>query len=225
MAGVSLFVLTGTLSLFFGIDRLLHPEPLSHLGLAFAALIVGLTTNTYAFLLSLRRLRGSHTGPRFWHRLRHSSLVETKATLILDVLGALASVFALLALTLYALTGQSMFDGIGSVLVGLTTAVLAIALIMSVKDLLVGRSATSEIEERIRQAALEIKGVKKVLDLRTMYLGSEQLLVNIEVHMAGGLETQQLERLIDQIKHHISVRVPIVSHIQVELETPDIISP
>jgi cation diffusion facilitator family transporter len=225
MAGVSLFVLTGTLSLYFGINRLLHPEPISHLGLAFAALIIGLATNTYAFTLSLRRLRGTHTGPRFWHRLRHSSLVETKATLILDVLGALASIFALLALATYGLTGNSQFDGLGSVLIGITTAILALALIMSVKDLLVGRSATSEIEDRIRAAALDIKGVKKVLDLRTMYLGSEQLLVNIEVHMEGGLETQQIERLIDQIKHHITVRVPLVSHIQVELETPDIISP
>jgi cation diffusion facilitator family transporter len=225
MAGVSLFVITGTLSLYFGIQRLMHPEEIEYLWLAFVATIIGFTTNSYALSLSVRRLRGAHTGPRFWHRLRHSSLIETKATLILDLLGTLASVFALIALTLYGVTGNSGFDGLGSIVIGLTTAILAIALIMSVKDLLVGRSATGEIEDRIRRAALEIDHVQKVLDLRTMYLGSEQLLVNIEVHMEGGLETQQIEKLIDQIKHHITKKVPIVSHIQVELETPEIISP
>jgi cation diffusion facilitator family transporter len=225
MAGVSLFVITGTLSLYFGIQRMLHHETIQYLWLAYVATFIGLATNSYALSLSLRRLRGAHTGPRFWYRLRHSSLVETKATLILDLLGTIASVLALTALTLYGSTGNSSFDGLGSVVIGITTAILAVALIMSVKDLLVGRSATSEIEERIRRTALEIASVKKVLDLRTMYLGSEQLLVNIEVHMQGGLETQQIEKLIDQIKHRIIQKVPIVSHIQVELETPDIISP
>jgi divalent metal cation (Fe/Co/Zn/Cd) transporter len=58
-----------------------------------------------------------------------------------------------------------------------------------------------------------------------MYLGSEQLLVNIEVHMQGGLETQEIEQLIDEVKRHIKRRAPIVGHIQVELETPIIREP
>jgi len=98
-------------------------------------------------------------------------------------------------------------------------------LISSVKDLLVGRSATSDIEDRIRQAALEVEGVKRVLDLRTMYLGSERLLVNLEVYMEGGLETRQIEGLIDEIKRRVKKRAPIVHHIQVELETPVIREP
>ena len=118
--------------------------------------------------------------------------------------------------------GNASFDGIGSVGIGIATAVLAVVLISSVKDLLVGRSATSDIEDRIREAALEVDEVQRVLDLRTMYLGSERLLVNLEVHMQGGLETRQIEILIDEIKHRVKKRAPIVSHIQVELETPTI---
>ena len=54
-----------------------------------------------------------------------------------------------------------------------------------------------------------------------MYVGSAQLLANIDVHMKSGLTTDELEALIDQIKARIHERVPLVSHTQVELETPN----
>jgi divalent metal cation (Fe/Co/Zn/Cd) transporter len=182
MGGVVMFVLTATLSIWFGVQRFLHPHPITHIWLAGFALVLGLVTNLYAFSLSLRRLRGAHVGPSMWHRFRHSSLVETKTTLVLDMLGTIASVFGLMALGLYVITGRAEFDGLGSIMIGVATAVLAAMLISSVKDLLVGRSATNDIEVRIREAALEISEVQRVLDLRTMYLGSERLLVNLEVH-------------------------------------------
>jgi cation diffusion facilitator family transporter len=225
MAGMAMLVLTATLSVWFGIQRMLKPEPITHVWLAYLALGIGLTTNGYALSLSIRRLHGAHVGPNMWHRFRHSSLIETKATLVLDLLGVVASVFGLIALLAYHFTGTSIFDGLGSVMIGLATAVLSTMLIGAVKDLLVGHSATSDIEELIRKAALEVDGVERVLDLRTMYLGSERLLVNIEVHMRGGLETREIEGLIDDVKRRIKRRAPIVSHIQVELETPVIREP
>jgi cation diffusion facilitator family transporter len=220
-----MFILTATLSFWFGLQRVWHPEPIRDLWLAFIALALGLATNGYALNLSIKRLRGVHVGASVWLHFRHSSLIETKTTLVLDLLGSVAAIFGLVAMIMYSITGNARFDGIGSMAIGLATAVLAVMLISSVKDLLVGRSATTDIEDRIREAALEVTGVKRVLDLRTMYLGSERLLVNLEVYMEGGLETRQIEELIDQIKHKVKLRAPIVSHIQVELETPIIREP
>lgn len=225
MASLAMLVLTATLSVWFGIQRVLHPQHISHLWLAYFTLSIGFVTNFYAFNLSLRRLRGAHNGPKMWERFRHSSLVETKTTLVLDLLGTTASLTGLVAITAYALTGNSAFDGIGSIIIGFATAILAARLIGAVKDLLVGRSATNDIEAMIKKAALEIDGVEAVLDLRTMYLGSERLLVNLEVYMRGGLETREIEHLIDETKRHIKRRVPIVHHIQIELETPTIREP
>ncbi|HVQ43932.1 MAG TPA: cation diffusion facilitator family transporter [Candidatus Saccharimonadia bacterium] len=225
MAGVTMFILTATLSVIFGVQRLIHPQEIQEVWLTYLALGIGLASNGYALSLSIRRLRGAHVGPSAWQRFRHSSLIETKATLVLDFLGSASAVFGLAAIGLYQITGNARFDGIGSVTIGLATAVLAIILISSVKDLLVGRSATSDIEDRIRDAVMEVDEVQRVLDLRTMYLGSERLLVNVEVHMAGGLETRQIEGIIDEIKARVRRRAPIVSHIQVELETPVIREP
>lgn len=225
MSGMVMLVITATLSIWFGLERILHPQPLQHIWLAYITLAIGFMTNSYAFRLSLNRLRGASASPGIWRRFRHSTLVETKTTFILDLLGTVASLAGLAAIVAYSLTGYSAFDGVGSVAIGLATAVLAAMLISAVKDLLVGRSATSDIETMIRKAAMEIDGVEQVLDLRTMYLGSERLLVNLEVYLQGGLETRQIEQLIDEIKRHIKRRVPIVHHIQVELETPTIREP
>ena len=225
MAGVAMFMLTATLSALFGIERIIHPEMIHNTWLTYVALVIGLATNGYALSLSLSRLHGAHVGPRLWQHFRHSSMVETKATLVLDLLGSISAIFGLTAIGLYQITGIDQFDGVGALAIGVATAVLAVMLISSVKDLLVGRSATTDIENRIRKAVLEVKEVQKVLDLRTMYVGSERLLVNLEVHMQGGLETRQIEELIDEIKRRVKRRAPIVSHIQVELETPSIREP
>jgi cation diffusion facilitator family transporter len=225
IAGVAMFMLTATLAVLFGVDRALHPRRVNGVWLTYLALGVGIATNGYALNLSVLRLRGKHVGLYAWQHFRHSSLIETKATLVLDLLGTVSAIVGLIAIALYQVTGNARFDGAGSIIIGFATAILAVVLISSVKDLLVGRSATSDIEDRIRAAALEIPEVNRVLDLRTMYLGSERLLVNLEVHMAGGLETRQLEQLIDEIKRRVKRRAPIVSHIQVELETPSIREP
>lgn len=60
-----------------------------------------------------------------------------------------------------------------------------------------------------------------MLDLRTMYLGSERLLVILEVHIEDHRDTDEIEQITDEIKQIVSSLVPIVEHIQVEIETPD----
>ena len=86
---------------------------------------------------------------------------------------------------------------------------------------MVGRSASAETEAKIRDAALTVPEVDKVLDLKTLHVGSEKLLVNLEVNMDNDLNTDELEKLMDKVKESIQAQVPSVKYIQVELETPD----
>lgn len=64
-------------------------------------------------------------------------------------------------------------------------------------------------------------GVEAVLDFRTMYLGSAKLLVILEVHVADGFDTDQIEHITDTVKAAVHKAEPLVHHIQVEVETPD----
>jgi cation diffusion facilitator family transporter len=220
MSGVSMLILTAGLSIYIGIDRLIRPLPIDNVFSAYVVLGIGLVTNSYALSLSLRRLHARHFSSGFWESLRHPGLIETKATLILDTLGAVASLLGLLALLAYGITGQGLYDALGAILVGLLSGVLAIFLIIEAKDLLVGRGAKAPLADRIMDVALSVPGVEAILDFKTMYLGSEELLVNMEVHVADEMVTDEIEELMDRIKQKVKRAVPVVRHIQVEVETP-----
>jgi divalent metal cation (Fe/Co/Zn/Cd) transporter len=204
------------------LKRFLNPEPIHSVGLAYVVLAIAFATNLYAFSLSMRRLGVSSRGGirAALRRIRSSTLIETKATAILDSMGATASLLGLLSLIVYGLTGNPRFDGVGAMIVGLCCGAFALLLILEVKKFIVGRSAAPEVEERIRVSAQGIKGVHGVLDLRTMQMGSEKVMVNMEVHIDHRLTTPEIELLMDDLKDAVKNDVPEVQHIQVEVETP-----
>lgn len=220
IAGIIMFLGTGGLSLFFGIQQVVSPDPVENLPIAFIMLIFGFSTNFYAFRLSVRRLREAGSG-KWWRELRHSSVVETKATLLIDGLGTTAGLLGLVALSIYGATGNAIFDGFGSIAIGICMMLGAAILVRDVRDLMVGRAVEPQVATDIIESASRVKGVEGVLDLRTMYLGSAKLLVILEVHLRDELSTNQIEEIIDVVKHTIKKEVPLVHHVQVEVETPE----
>lgn len=219
VSALLMFGITASLSFYLGLQRFQHPKPIQSIGLAFGVLGITLLTNGYAFFISLRRLLKDRKILRVVEIFYRSSLVETKTTFILDLMGSLASLLGILALLVYALTGDYRFDGLGAMVIGIVLAIFSYFLILGIRDLMVGKSASLETEERIKEATKKIKEVSDVLDLKTMHIGSEKLLVNMEVNLESGITTREIERIIDKIKARVEKEVPSVKHIQVELET------
>ena len=221
LSALVMFGITATFSIYLGWQRFLNPEEVHSLPLTFAVLIITLVTNGYAFLLSWKRLLRRRSVKRIVEIFYKSSLVETKTTFILDLMGAAASALGIISLGVYAITGDYRFDGIGAMLIGFVIAICAVFLVLGIRDLLIGQSASPEIENKIREAILDFPEVKKVLDLKTLHIGIERLLVNVEVYLTGEMRIIDIEKLMDDIKAHVQKLVPSVKHIQVELETPD----
>jgi cation diffusion facilitator family transporter len=221
LAALIMFGVTSSVSIYIGWERFLHPHPVKNVFLAQLVLLIALGTNGYACYLSYKRLLKKRHWKQIIRIFYRSSLVETKTTFILDLMGSVASLVGTLALLIYVITGDIRFDGIGAIIIGIVLAILAFLLLMGIRDLLVGRSASAETENKIREAALTVPEVDKVLDLKTLHVGSEKLLVNLEVNMDNDLNTDELEKLMDKVKESIQAQVPSVKYIQVELETPD----
>ncbi len=220
ISAVIMMTLTASMSIYIGIDHYRHPHVIEHFPLAIAALIIALCTNGYAVSLSLRRLLNGASITKIFKLFLNSNSVATKNALILDLMGSSSALFGLCSLGLYHVTGELRFDAIGAIVIGCTTAILAFILIIGVKDFLIGKRGSPEIERQVKKIALATPEVIDVLDLRTMQVGADRLLVNMEVHMANKLTTDQLELLIDKIKKDIQDAIPSIQHIQVELERP-----
>ncbi len=222
IAGIIMFAGTGSASVFVGYEQFIRPTRIENVWMALGMLIIGFSTNCYSFRLSLRRLKqhSHHSGGILRHFLS-SSIVETKATFIIDFLGTASAVIGFVSLLVAVLTGNERFDGVGSILIGLSMMVSAFLLMRDVRDLIIGRAVDAVTSDKIIAAAKSVHGVNDVLDLRTMYLGSERLLVILEVHIEDDRSTDEIERITDQIKATVSRFVPMVEHIQVEIETPE----
>lgn len=219
IAALAMFGITATISFYFGFQRFTHPEEIHNIGLAVLVLLITFATNGYSFILSFKRLLRNRSFKNIAKIFYRSSLVETKTTFILDLMGASASLLGFGALGFYFLTGDRRFDGLGAMIIAVFLAIFSVFLILGIKDMLVGRSASSETEMKIRTAVLKVPEVRRITDMKTLHLGHEKLLVSLEVSMEGNLKTKELEGLIDKIEKRIREVVPTAKYVLVELES------
>ena len=215
------FVVTASISLYQGARRVLEPTSIDNTQLAFLILGVGLLSNGFSFSLGLMRMKSRAGKGGLLNMLLNSSLVETKMSMLVDLMGTLSASLGLLAIGLFTLTDDSRFDGLGAVAIGTLTAIGALFVINDLRSLIVGRSPSQYTVQRIRRAALRVKDVNEILELHAMLVGSGEVFVIIEVHFADDLTTDQIEKRADQIKASIQKDVSSVIRVQVEPETPD----
>jgi cation diffusion facilitator family transporter len=222
ISAMFMFFGTGLLSVYFGYRQFTHPEVVHNDWLALGVLVIVLLTNGYAFWLSFRRLnQDKHSRLPWWRKIIHSSMIETKTTFIIDLLGTTAAAVGLISIGMYALTRNAQFDGIGGMVIGVGMMIGSLLLIYDVKGLIVGRSIPNRQAKLLIRRVEKIDGVEDVLDLRSMYIGSTRLLIVIEVHLHEKLRTDQIEQLSDHIKLVTKKAVPHAAIVQVEVETPD----
>src|SRR5687767_11707557 len=155
ISAIIMLVFASTLSFYFGLQRFLDPQEIKSIYLAYAALGISIISNGYSLTLSTRRLLHHQPFNKLIHVFLKSTHVETKNTFILDFTGTAAAVMGLISLVLYQLAGIKDFDAMGAILIGFVISISSIVLIWGVKDYLVGKTASADIELSIRQAAME----------------------------------------------------------------------
>jgi cation diffusion facilitator family transporter len=201
LAAFIMVAITATLSFKYGYQEFKNPTDVKHIGIAIIVLVIAVGTNGYSFLLSMRKLLEDKPIRKLWDAFIASPHIAPKSTLVLDAMGVLAAVFGLFSLIAYMATGNSQFDGIGAMLVSLVLVASAIVLLITIRSLVIGQSAPREMERRIRDAVRdEVPQVRHIVGMRTMMLGSDKLLVNIDVHLRDGLSTDQIEEVVEHIR-------------------------
>jgi cation diffusion facilitator family transporter len=220
ISALIMLLITSSLTIYFGLERVLNPHPIQNTIFAFGALIFAALTNGYALSLSLRRLLNRRKINKLWTTFYNSSLIETKSAFVLDLMGTSASLVGFTSLLLFAITGNPIFDGYGAIAIGITLGLLAILLLVAVKDFLIGKGVSMSTIEKIKTATHRIKHVNSIQDLKAIHVGPDKILINIEINVADELTTDQLEKLIDRVKDEIRKDIPDAGHIQIELESP-----
>jgi cation diffusion facilitator family transporter len=186
--------------------------PLLVLGLAIIA-------ETFSFRTAIResaRIKGRQSWARF---IRSAKSPELPVVLLEDLAALLGLVFALFGVGLTLLTGNGMFDVLGTVMIGLLLVCVAIALAIETKSLLLGESASPEVIEQISAALAAADGVQRVIHMKTLHLGPEEILVAAKIGVSATSTAEAVAGTIDAAEAAIRAAQPMVTSLYLE---PDI---
>jgi cation diffusion facilitator family transporter len=180
-----LFSLGGMFSLYEGWHKLAHPEPLKYAWVAVGILVFGLIAETVSLRACLHEVRKVQGNRTLWAWFRESRQSELVVILGEDLAALLGLALALAAVVATMITGDPMWDAVGSMAIGGVLIIVAAGIAIEIKGLLIGQSADPETEVRLRECLAKQDGVEKVYSLITMQMGNT-LMVAVKAKMKAG---------------------------------------
>jgi cation diffusion facilitator family transporter len=203
-----LFSLGSVFALYEGIHKLESEEPLTSPLVAVIILLVAIGLESFSFrtaIVESRPLKGSST---WWQFIRQAKAPELPVVLLEDFGALVGLILALLGVGLSVLTGNPVFDALGTIAIGVLLGVIAVILIIEMKSLLIGEGAADPVLDRIVAAIEEGDPVQRVIHIRTQYLGPEELLVAAKVAMVPSITVEDVARSIDTAEQRVRAQVP-----------------
>ncbi|MGD9961472.1 cation diffusion facilitator family transporter [Nocardioides sp.] len=184
-----------------------------------AVLCIAIVLETLSFrtaIIETDKVRGDAS---YAHFIKHSKQPELPVILLEDLAALLGLVFALLAVCLSLITGNYYFDVAGTAMIGILLVVVAVLLAVETKSLLLGEAATQEAQQQILQALEATPGIERVIDMKTLHLGPEQLLVAVKFGVSAETPAGEIAAAIDAAELAIRTADPMATSIYLE---PDI---
>jgi cation diffusion facilitator family transporter len=218
LSAVAMLVIGAGLSAWRGYEQLVHPEPLERPALALAVLALAIVTNGYAVSLSGRKLAADSGGLRAAFRNLNRPLV--KSALFRDVIGTFTSVVGLGALVLCQSLGLVLFDALGALVAALLMLGGSLVLMRQARALITGRALPESDLDRLRAAILATPEVEAVNRLAAIYAGASEVLVDADLDLAEGLDTVQIEAVLDDLEARVRTILPDTERVSVLLNSP-----
>jgi len=219
LAAIFIFVAGAFFSVYQGIQKLIDGG--EHHGAFWPGyLVLGLAFvfDMGVLILALRTAQAgaAEMGVGMRDFLSETSDITLKTALYEDAAATTGVVLAAIGLALLQITGNPVFDGIASILIGIVLIAVAIMLGRETRDLLLGAAATPRTREAIRSAIDEFPEVTDVVEMLTMRLGLDSVLVTGEITIADGLTTDQIEQLLHRVTARIKEAAPEVNNVYLE---------
>jgi cation diffusion facilitator family transporter len=215
IVSIVLFSVGGLFAVYEGVHKLQHPEKVASPAWAIGVLLVAIVLEGFSLRTAVKETaevkspRESH-----WRFIRTARAPELPVVLLEDTAALLGLVLALLGVGLATVTGNGIFDGLGTVAIGLLLLVVAVILAVETKSLLLGESATPEDQRKI-VAALEA-GRFTVIHMRTLHLGPDEILVAAKIAVTHDDTAAGIAEGIDDAERRIRDAVPMARVIYLE---------
>jgi cation diffusion facilitator family transporter len=223
VVSIILFSVGGLFSIYEGIDKLTHPHELTNAWVPIIVLVIAIGLESFSLRTAIKEsnlVRGK--GQSWVSFVRHAKAPELPVVLLEDIAALTGLAFALVAVSLTAITGNPLFDAIGTLMIGTLLILVAITLGIETKSLLVGEGATDADHDRVVDAIIGGPEVEKLIHVKTLYLGPDELLVAAKLGFTADMTLAHVAADIDRIEERVRQAVPAARVIYFE---PDIYRP
>ena len=211
-----LFTLGSVFALYEGYHKISHPEDLSSPLVAIAILVVAIALESYSFRTAMVESRPLKGKGSWWRFIRNSRSPELPVVLLEDTGALVGLVLALAGVGLTVLTGDPVWDGVGTVAIGVLLGIIAVILMIEMHSLLIGEGATGAEDRAIREALEQTDNIDRLIHIRTQYLGPDELLVAAKIALPAGSQLSTVAATIDAAEALVRAAVPAARVIYLE---------
>ena len=211
-----LFALGGLFSIYEAVAKLQDPHELESLGWAIGVLVIAIGLESYAFrtaIVESLKVKGNRT---WWQFIRTSRSPELPVILLEDAGALIGLLFALSGVGLTVATGNPMWDGIGTLAIGILLVLISIVLTIEMKSLLIGEAARQGDIDALTTAVAGVPTVNRIIDLKTQHIGPEELLVAAKLEFDRSLTNPQMSDAVDEVEQALRNAVPLTMQIYLE---------
>ena len=212
-----LFSMGGLFALYEGINKFRHPHEIESIWVAVAILVFGLLIEGYSLRTAVKEANHARgDGVSWWSFIRNSKQPELPVVLLEDTGAEIGLLLALGGVIMAKVTGDGRWDAVGSMSIGILLILIAIVLIIEMKGLLIGESATPQDRADIVSAIEASEHVDHLIHIRTQHIGPDEILVAAKVEYDSDLTFDELSQMIDVTEANIRQAVPAARMIYVE---------
>ena len=219
VVAILLFSMGGLFSIYEGIHKLQHPEPLSMIWVAIIVLSLAILLEAGSLFGALREIKLLRGTRPFGEWLKHTRNSELVVVLGEDIGAQVGLILALVFLTMAWVTGDPVYDAMGSICIGVVLIVISGFVAWRIRSLLLGRSADPEIQGVIEEIICEAQDIECVLNTITIQFGPDTMLA-AKVKMRADLDIETAVRAINSLERELKARVPNLKWCFIE---PDIV--
>nr|WP_166176654.1 cation diffusion facilitator family transporter [Altererythrobacter segetis] len=219
---VALLIFTGGagFSIYEGIEHIRAPQMLDKPIVNFAVLAIAFAFESGSLFFALREFRRQKDPAESWWEALRTSKDPSVFVVMMEDLAALAGlVVAAIFIGLTVFTGNPLWDGTGSIVIGLILAGVAILLATECKKLLIGERASAALEQAIQSVAHQTSGVCKVNEIITVHLGPQQVVVMLSLDFDDALALSDVESATEGMEEQVRKRFPEVFRLFVRAQS------
>lgn len=220
IVSIVLFSVGGLFALYEGWHKVSDPHAIDKWKwVPIAVLVIAIVLESFSFrtaIIEANKVRGGQGWTKF---IRTARSPELPVILLEDFAALTGLVFALIGVSLTLATGNGVWDGAGSMAIGALLVIVAVVLAIEMKSMLLGESALPEVQKRITEAIEKTTGVDKLIHIRTLHVGPEELLVAAKVGVVPTENADEVAAAINAAEKAIRETEPTAKHIYLE---PDI---